>query len=187
MAYAADTLALRSGAPGSLDYYHDAGSDTMATVFTAGYFNNSDDDLNLTVDDLIFSQCSDGDFWHKVSALSSGSVTTQLAGGGLGPNNGDVSTGVATAQLKVGVSELGTGTATNFGTVTPYPGARITVVQTGTSTNDTVAVSSSGVTFNERGSTTITLDGTAFIPGFSLLGVSATQWVIVSATGVALS
>ena len=53
MAYAADTLALRSGAPGSLTYYHDAGDDTMATVLTAGYFNNTDDDIRMTANDTI--------------------------------------------------------------------------------------------------------------------------------------
>ena len=185
MAYASNTLVLNaSAAPGNAVYYHDAGSDTMATVAASGYFNNSDDNLNLTVDDIIFSQCGDGDFWHKVSAVSSGTVTTQLVSGE-GPWNGDKSTGTGGNPLKVGVSELGTGTATDFGTPTPYPGAKVTAFQSGTGTNHTLSVSSSGVTFNEKGDTTITITGIG--GGVSLLGVSTTAWAVVGGSGYSLS
>lgn len=183
MAYAADTLALRSGAPGSLTYYHDAGSDTMATVFTAGYFNNTDDDLNLTVDDLVFSQCTDGDFWHKVSSISSGSITTQSVGGE-GPDNGNFSTSTAGFTIPMGVNELGTGTATEWKTPTPYPGAKLTIAVSGTATH-IVNVSSSGVTFNKKGDTAIVFSAAG--GGVQLLGISITQWVILSGSSIALS
>lgn len=195
MAYTIGTLALNaSAAPGNAVYYHDAGADSMATVLTTDYFNNTDDDLNLVADDLIFSQCADGDIWHKVSAvttatagaISSGSVTTQLVSGE-GPWNGDKSTGSATAGvvLPVGVTEIGTGTATAFLTPTPYPGARVAVFQTGAATGAVIAVSSSGVTFNEKGDTSIII--TAVGGGFSLLGVSTTQWAITSGTNLTLA
>ena len=71
MAYTAGNLHLRAGAPGDLTYTYDAASDTMATVITSGYFNNTDDDLNLVADDLIFCQCTDGNMWLRVSAVSS--------------------------------------------------------------------------------------------------------------------
>src|SRR3990167_9985291 len=83
MAYTAGGLHLRAGAPGDLMYTYDAGSDSMFTVATAGYFNNTDDDLNLTVDDIIFCDCTDGNMWLQVASISSGSVTTQWAGGDL--------------------------------------------------------------------------------------------------------
>ncbi len=175
MAYAANTLVLNaSAAPGNAVYYHDAGSDTMATVIASGYFNNSDDDLNLTVDDLIFSQCTDGDIWHKVSALSSGSVTTQMVSGE-GPYNGVK--GTASISLSVGITELGTGTATAFALPTPYPGAKVTVMQMGTLAR-TVEVSTSGVTLNGQGNTTVLFtadegETTTF------LGVSLTRWALI--------
>lgn len=184
MAYASDTLVLRSGAPGSLTYYHDAGSDTMATVFTAGYFNNSDDDLNMTVDDMIFSQCTDGDFWHKVSSLSSGSVTTQMVSGE-GPWQGDFSTGAATPTIPMGVNEMGTGTCTSYLTPTPYPGAKLTIHQSGSATGAVVNVSSSGVTFNEKGDTSFII--TTVSGSISLLGISITGWAIVGSDAVTLS
>lgn len=175
MAYANGTLvANASAAPGNQIYYHDAVADTMATVLAAGYFNNSDDNLNFAVDDLIFSQCTDGDMWHKVSALSSGSVTTQLVSGE-GPYNGVI--GTASVALSVGITELGTGTATAFALPTPYIGAKVTVIQMGTLAR-TVTVSTSGVTLNGQGSTIVTYtadegETTTF------LGVSITRWALI--------
>jgi len=131
MAYTAGNLHLRAGGPGDLTYTYDAGSDTLATVLTAGYFNNSDDDLNLTVDDLIFIQATDGNCWARVSALSSGSVTLQFAGGNL-PIQTMPATGTAVAlgaAMSIGQYEIGTsiGTATRFVLPTPYPGAEVRV------------------------------------------------------------
>lgn len=185
MAYTANTLVLNaSGPPGQLEYNHDAGSDSMATVLTAGYFNNTDDNLNLTVDDVIFSVCSDGDIWHRVSAVSSGSVTTQTVGGA-GPWNGDFSTGAATPTIPIGVNEMGTGTATSYLTPTPYPGAKLSVYNSGTSTGAVINVSSSGVTFTESGDTSIII--TATTGNFELLGTSTSTWAIVSGASLTVA
>lgn len=184
MAFDTSTLVnLTSAPPGSNVYYHDAGSDSMATVLTAGYFNNSDDNQNLVADDIIFSQCTDGDIWHKVSAVSSGSVTTQVVSGE-GPWHGDKST--ASQAFIVGISELGTGTATAFSTPVPYIGAKLTVFQSGTATVKTVGVSSSGVTFDDPGNTTITLTGSAGA-NITLLGVSTSRWAVIGGSGFTLS
>lgn len=132
MAYTAGALHLRAGAPGDLTYTYDAGSDTLATVVAAGYFNNTDDDLNLTVDDLIFVQATDGNCWLRVSAVSSGSVTTQFAGGNLPiqtmPGTG-TAVALASAMAGVGQYEIGTsiGTATRFVLPTPYAGMEVRV------------------------------------------------------------
>src|SRR5688572_17383238 len=83
MAYTAGALHLRPGAPGEYSYSYDAGSDSMATVAAAGYFNNTDDSLNLVAEDLIKCQCVDGNMVLKVASISSGAVTCQHAGGNL--------------------------------------------------------------------------------------------------------
>lgn len=63
MAYtAAQFHCVFSAGPGRSIYtYHaDATSDTWATIETAGYFNNSDDNLNLAPGDLIHCVFWDG-------------------------------------------------------------------------------------------------------------------------------
>lgn len=176
MAYTAGTLHLRAGAPGDLTYTHDAGSDSLATVFASGYFNNTDDDLNLTVDDLIFVQATDGNMWLRVSAISSGTVTTQFAGGDL-PNNGVV--GSASAALSEGYSEIGTGTGTAYTLPTPYGGARIAVFKAGSATaGESFVTDATGVSLNGQADRTITLNEEG--ESFELVGVSTTQWRIVN-------
>ncbi|HDZ37857.1 MAG TPA: hypothetical protein ENH62_06175, partial [Marinobacter sp.] len=130
MAYTAGNLHLRAGAPGDLTYTYDATADTLATVATAGYFNNTDDDLNFVADDLIFVQAGDGNMWLRVSAISSGSVTTQFAGGNMPIQT--VATGTAVtlgAVMEVGNYDIGTSisTSTRNALRVPYPGAEINV------------------------------------------------------------
>ncbi len=138
MAYTAGNLHLRAGAPGDLTYTYDAASDTLATVLTAGYFNNSDDDLNLVAEDLIFIQAADGNCWARVSAVASGSVTLQFAGGNLPIQTFSTSDGSLSAlqTLSVGYYEVGTSiaTATRMVLPTPYPGAEIIVTKNDTGT-----------------------------------------------------
>ena len=133
MAYTAGNLHLRAGAPGDLTYTYDAASDTLATVLTAGFFNNTDDNLALVVDDLIFIQATDGNCWARVSAVSSGSVTLQFAGGNL-PIQSQPATGTAVAHsadmdAAGGQYEIGTsiGTATRFVLPTPFQGIEVRV------------------------------------------------------------
>lgn len=181
MAYTAGTLHLRAGAPGDLTYTHDAGSDAMATVLTAGYFNNSDDDLNLTVDDLIWSQCTDGNFWHRVSAISSGSVTTQFAGGNLPlqtPATGTDAT--LSAAVAVGHYEVGTSiaTASRYVLPTPYAGAEILVRKDDSGSQifefDAGGSGATGITYDSVGNRRISLRNEG--EGFHVIGVSATRW-----------
>lgn len=188
MAYTAGNLHLRAGAPGDLTYTHDAGSDSMATVLTAGYFNNSDDDLNLTVDDLIWSQCSDGNFWHRVSAISSGSVTTQFAGGNLPIRTPATGTAVARASMEVGYYEVGSATAAGDCTASryvlpaPYPGAEVQVRRTDSGTlvrhfdaggSDTAA-GETGPVFDGVGNRRIALFREG--DGFHVVASSTTRW-----------
>lgn len=183
MAIDVTKLHLRAGAPGDLTYTYDAGSDSMATVAASGYFNNSDDDINLVADDLIFCQCSDGNMWLRVSSVSSGTVTTQFAGGDL-PSNGVV--GSASADLSVGYSEIGTGTGSAFTLPTPYAGARVNVFKAGSATaGESFVTDATTVTVNGQGDRTITIDAEG--DNFELTGVSSTQWRVVSGVGMVFS
>ena len=79
MAYSASNLYNHgTGYPGNAYYTYKSDTDTRETVMTAGYFNNSDDDLNLTADDTIFVVGDQGGYTLRVDAVSSGSVATEL-------------------------------------------------------------------------------------------------------------
>lgn len=180
MAYTAGSLHLRPGAPGDLIYKYDAGSDTMATVAASGYFNNTDDNLNLTVDDLIYCDCTDGNVILKVASISSGAVTTQYAGGDLPINTAATGTEAAlSAALIAGYMEVGTSisTASRYVLPTPYAGAVFSVfkVDSGTQTFEFDAGGS--------GATSITYDGSnrriilrAEGDSFHVRGSSTSRW-----------
>lgn len=184
MAYGdnAGNLHLRAGAPGDLSYTFDAGSDTLATVATAGYFNNGDDDLNLTADDLIWVQAADGNAFFRVSSIDSGSaVTLQFAGGNLPVQTHATGTADNITNLSVGYYEVGTSVATATRSIlpTPYPGAEVVVRKIGSGTQ--------AFNFDAGGSgaTGVTYDGTnrrillkAENEGFHVIGTSTTRWRI---------
>ena len=184
MAYTAGSLHLRAGAPGDLMYTYDAGSDTMFTVATAGYFNNTDDDLNLVVEDLIFCDCTDGNMWLRVTSISSGSVTCQYAGGDLptlAPAT-DTDATLGGGFTTAGYAEYGTslnGTATRFVLPTPYKGCVVHVQKVDAGTQE--------CEFDAGGSgaTSITYDGSNRRillknegEGFRVRATSATRWRI---------
>jgi hypothetical protein len=184
MAYTAGNLHLRAGAPGDLTYTYDAGSDTLAEILVAGYFNNTDDDLVLTVDDLIFVQATDGNMWVRVGSISSGSVTCQFAGGNLPPQTPATGTGASDARLLVGHYEIASAvsTASHYYLPTPYAGAEVMVRRDGSVNTDQH--------YDCGGATTITLDSRGnrriklAVEGdaFHVVGVSATRWRIMSMT-----
>ena len=77
MAFAAANLYnMNSMPPGFAKYRYKSDTDVRATVETAGYFNNTDDLLNLGVDDEITVIGDEGGYSVVVASLSSGSVTT---------------------------------------------------------------------------------------------------------------
>ena len=186
MAYTAGNLHLRAGAPGDLTYAYDAGSDTLATALTAGYFNNSDDDLNLTADDSVFIRANDGNCWARVSAVSSGSVTLQWTGGTLPPRTPATGTGDASRaiDLEVGIYAIASdvSTATHYVLSTPYAGAEIRVYKDASMVTsisfDAGASDETGVHFDGRGTRRIAL--TTEGESFHVVGQSATRWQIVS-------
>lgn len=187
MAFTASNLHLQPGAPGDMDYIYDAGSDTMATVIAAGYFNNTDDDINLVAEDRIWCQCADGNIWLRVSSVSSGSVTTQFAGGNLPLLTAATGTEAAlSAAVGVGFMEFGTSiaTATRYVLPTPYPGAEFMArrIDSGTQAMEFDAGGSgaTGITYDTTGNRRITsrYEGESF----HVVGSSTTRWRIYGAT-----
>jgi len=189
MAYTAGKLSQLSLGGTTRLYVYDAGADSMADVGAVGYFNNLDDSLNLMNEDVILAMCADGDAFFRVASAvansatsSAGSVTTQVMTPAA-QYRGVI--GSASASISVGITEIGTGTGTAFTGPTPFAGARLTVTQIGTATGGrTIGVSSSGVTLGNS-LVTITMNGQG--QSVSLLGVSATRWVVTNLDGATLS
>jgi len=194
MAFDVANLHLQPGAVGDLAYIYDAGSDTMATVIAAGYFNNTDDMTNLQAEDVIWCQCGDGNMTLRVSAVSSGSVTTQFAGGNLPIQTFATGTvAETTATPAVGFYEVGTSiaTATRFVCPTPYPGAELIVHKVGSGTQamdfDAGGSGATAIVFNAMGTTGRRI--TLRMPGesFHVVGSSTSRWrvysLLLTATG----
>jgi len=181
MAYTTGNLHLRAGAPGDLSYVYDAAADAMATVAADGYFNNTDDNLALVVDDRVWCQCVDGNMLLRVSALSSGSVTTQFAGGNMPlqtPATGTDAT--LSAAVAVGHYEVGStiSTASRYVLPTPYAGAEVIVRKNDSGSAifefDAGGSGATGVTYDSVGNRRISLRNEG--EGFHVVGTSATRW-----------
>lgn len=192
MAFNVANLHLQPGAVGDLAYIYDAGADTMATVIAAGYFNNTDDNINLQAEDVIWCQCGDGNMTLRVSSVSSGSITTQFAGGNLPIQT--FATGTAAelaATPAVGFYEVGTSisSATRFVLPTPYPGAEIKVHKIGSGTQgidfDAGGSGATGIVYNAANGRRITLRQQG--ETFHVVGSSTTRWRVydlsLTATG----
>ena len=181
MAYTAGNLHLRAGAPGDLFYTYDAGSDALATVLVAGYFNNTDDNLNLTVDDVIWCQATDGNCYFRVASISSGSVTLEFAGGNLPVQTFATGTAVAVNKLLVGYYDCGTSiaTATRMELPTPYAGAEVLCVKadSGTAIIEFTAGSATTMVWNAANDRETRL--MANFDYFHVVGTSATRWRVV--------
>ncbi len=188
MAYTAGELHLRAGAPGNVLYHYNAtttgASDALAEILVAGYFNNTDDNLVLTVGDTIWCRCTDGYMNVIVSAVSSGSVTCQFAGGDLPTQTGTSGTGLSDARLLVGHYELASATsvstATHWMLPTPYPGAEVYVRLDGSMVTNRHfdCGGATNVTLNRAGQRRIML--TTEGDYFHVVGVSTTRWRIES-------
>jgi len=80
MAFINADLALVSSVNGQGLYFYKSDTDTRATVMASGYFNNTDDNLNLASDDVIIVAGNQGFYTIRVDTVSSGVVTTEMAG-----------------------------------------------------------------------------------------------------------
>lgn len=66
--------------PGKARYVYLEDTDDRESVMASGYFNNSDDDLNLAADDIIECRGDAGHYTLRVDTVTAGVVTTELAG-----------------------------------------------------------------------------------------------------------
>ncbi len=103
------------GAPGFGVFVYKSDSDTRETVMASGYFNNTDDNINLTADDRIMVSGDEGAYTLRVDTVSSGTVTTDLAD-------------ASTFWLPVIIANVSD--ATSFWTISPCDGvlSRVKVV-----------------------------------------------------------
>ena len=181
MAFDTSNLALLAHGNDEKLFYYDSGSDTLATVNTAGYFNNTDDDIRMTAGDRIIVDASDGDAMLRVASVSSGSVTTVVAGEVSEVETLD-SGDTATTLSNTGTTELTGNTTGTFVMSAPFKGAEKKIIRTSSDTSATLTVN--------HGDTTITFDGTNDDLTFdgageaiTLVGKSATRWLIMSNQG----
>lgn len=155
-----------------------AGDDGIATVNTAGYFNNTDDQLPLAAGDTIVCICSDGNVMLQVDSVSSGSVTTKVFDALMA-----VETGATTANFPAfGVTQFGATSAKSYTIDTPIKGAMKVLFCTAGATGalQTVNTGSTGITWNG------TADDAVFNGAGDALwvvGASATRWLVVANTG----
>ncbi len=187
MTFNVANLHLVPGASGDLIYKYDAGSDTMATVIANGFFNNVDDAINLTVDDRIYCDCTDGNMVLKVSAISAaGVVTTQFAGGNLPILTAATGTDATlSAALGIGFLEFGTSisTATRYVLPTPYAGAEVIARRIDSGTQpmefDAGGSGATSIVFDNFGNRRITsrYEGESF----HVVASAATRWRLYGA------
>lgn len=180
MAYTDGNLVLWAHGNGKKLFRYDSSTDAMATVNTAGYFNNTDDDIIMAVGDLIYVKASDSTAVLEVASLSSGAVTTSLIGG-VGAEETVAGSTATVAIAATGLTNLTSTAAQTVALGGPVAGAKKSIIKTGGST----AI----ITVNS-GSTDITFDGTnqnltfdAANESVILEGISATRWGIMSNTG----
>lgn len=173
MAFASADLTLLSYGNGHGLYFHDANSssDTLATVAAAGYYNNTDDNLNLAAGDQIMVKATNGNAVLEVVSVSSGSVTTRDI------SVSAVQAGTTTQNLPAtGIVTLGSTTAGTHNLAPPTAGDRLTVINTGVAGNHIVTTTAS-VIFGSGSGTEVILP--AIGVGVELLALSSTHYLIV--------
>lgn len=184
MAFANADLVLLAHGNGKKLYYHDASasSDAIATVRAAGYYNNSDDSLNLAAKDMILVNASDGEVLLEVASISSGSVTTTVSS--MTPFGLIETASTAAALSNIGLSRLTATASKTYSLSAPFAGALKMLHKSAASTKIISVNAGSGVTF-DGSNDDMTFNGAD--DAAILLGVSATRWVILARNSIALS
>ena len=162
-------------------FFYDAedSSDSLATVLASGYFNNSDDNIRLEVNDLIQVKTSAGQYMLQVTSSTGGAVGTTLVAG-----DTPVETATTSVQLSgYGVSVLSkTATGGNYIYQLAGPtraGQRKLLLAT--SATDHVVTSTGGYKFGSTGATALTITGNAKLgAGVELIAASTTQYLIAA-------
>lgn len=160
-------------------FFYDASdaSDALATVLASGYFNNSDDAIRFTVDDLVQVRTSAGQYLLQVTSSTGGAVGTTLVGGDV-----PVETGATSAALSgYGFSVLAatTSAARQYRLPAPTRAGQVKHLLATTATNH-IVTSTGSYTFGSTGATAITLVGNAKLgAGVTLIAKSTTQYLVI--------
>jgi len=158
----------------------DAG-DSFATVTASGYFNNFDDSIRMTVDDIIEVKTSAGVFDLQVTAISStGGPTTTTYVGGDYPVESATSGAISGFGLTILAGAV-TGNEKVYMLPGPTRAGQRKSVLVNTATDHSI-VSTGTYAFGSTGETSITMIGAIGAQGkagVELLAVSTTQYVIV--------
>jgi len=162
-------------------FYYSSTSDSLATIYAAGYFNNTDDDIRMSAGDMLSVKGSDGVATLEVTAVSSGSVSTREIGGG----NSVINTGSTTTTLaETGIVKLtGTTIGTHNLTSSPAAGGRVTILNAGVAAH--VITTTGTLMIGSTGADTVTLGGIG--SGIELLAASTTQYLIVGSVQPSVS
>lgn len=183
MAFDNDYLSLIGVGRDNKVFFYDAagaGTDTIATIKAAGYFNNTDDDIRMAAGDRVHVYADTGSIDLVVSSVSSGAVTCVAA-----DVHVDIEAAVdGTNMSNVGVTLLGNDTVsiTEFTLDDPIIGEIKVIIQVDTDTNTrTVTTATTGVSYNQAGNRIATFNGAD--DALVLVGLSATRWGVVANTG----
>jgi len=181
MAFNKDKLrALGLTATGYNLYFLDASADdTLATVNTAGYINNTDDNLSLVAGDEVMVKASDKNAHLVVLSVSSGSVTTVFKSLFM-----DDEDGATTANLRnYGLSRVGGTAALTYTMDAPVRGIIKTLLND-CGTAATINMGTGAVTvWGTAGATCTQVLFAAIGDSITLKGQSATVWEVIAQVG----
>ena len=139
MAYANGSLVLWAHGNDKKLFRYDSATDTLATIAAAGYFNNTDDDIRLAVDDMIKVVASDGIGTLMVASISAAGAVTTSGGVAAAAEHGAGAIGTAATPTTSRRSENGV-----IITQTKIDLTGLTSVATA---NDVIGLSGGGVAF----------------------------------------
>jgi hypothetical protein len=155
-------------------FFYDAedASDSLATVLASGYFNNTDDDIRMAVNDTIQVKTSAGQYMLQVTSSTGGAVGTTLTGGDVPVETGNTSVNL----LGYGLSTLTPGT---YILDAPTRAGQIKRLLCSSSTGAAIVTSTGGYTIGTTGGGSVTITGTAGVcAGVELIAASTTQYLI---------
>ena len=179
MAYTAADLSgpVQLGDDKKIFFYdaQDAG-DSLATVLASGYFNNFDDSIRMTVDDLVQVRTSAGQYTLQVTSSTGGAVGTTLVDGDI-----PVETGATSAQLSgYGLSVLTGTTGGTYRLAAPTRAGQTKIILNVAAVADVIS-STGGFTFGTTGALAITITGNAKLgAGVELIARSTTQYLVAA-------
>ncbi len=144
MAYTAGNLHPQGGSSvGNTLYQYDLPTDTLATMMAVGYFNNTDDNLNLAAGDMVFLNASDGTSLAQVASVSSGAVTLKVISNNQSILDGGLNSSIT---IPIGLADVFTFTPTSITLKLlmdslPEKGQKITLINQGITSSVTLAIS----------------------------------------------